>query len=156
MLFSLHFRAAPSSVAAIRLNHSASPVQEVSPMGFVFGANSGYYARLLCFYTTQLLYGRFFFISMSSPFKPFPCFLLQEQRRWSFREDRETALMRCLHHLRAASGEWSNIHVGLAATTPLFEEETYRKVCRMGREAPFSAKKNYAHLHQGAILGHPA
>ena len=27
------FRAAPSSVAAIRLNHSASPVQEVSPMG---------------------------------------------------------------------------------------------------------------------------
>ena len=35
MLFSLHFRAAPSSVAAIRLNHSASPVQEVSPMGFV-------------------------------------------------------------------------------------------------------------------------
>ena len=42
------FRAASSSVAAIRLNHSASPVQEVSPMGFVFGANSGYYARLLC------------------------------------------------------------------------------------------------------------
>ena len=35
MLFSLHFRAAPSSVAAIRLNHSASPVQEISPMGFV-------------------------------------------------------------------------------------------------------------------------
>ena len=93
---------------------------------------------------------------MSSPFKPFPCFLLQEQRRWSFREDRETALMRCLHHLRAASGEWSNIHVGLVATTPLFEEETYRKVCRMGRDAPFSAKMNQAHLHQGAILGHPA
>ena len=64
--------------------------------------------------------------------------------------------MRCMHHLRAASGEWSNIHVGLVATTPLFEEETYRKVCRMGRDAPFSAKKNYAHLHQGAILGHPA
>lgn len=93
---------------------------------------------------------------MSSPFKPFPCFLLQEQRWWSFREDRETALMRCLHHLRAASGEWLNIHVGLVATTPLFEEETYRKVCRMGRDAPFSAKMNHAHLHQGAILGHPA
>jgi len=46
--------------------------------------------------------------------------------------------------------------MGLVATTPLFEEETYRKVCRMGREAPFSAKKNYAHLHQGANLGHPA
>ena len=71
---------------------------------------------------------------MSSPFKPFPCFLLQEQRWWSFREDRETALMRCLHHLRAASGEWLNIHMGLVATTPLFEEETYRKVCRMGRD----------------------
>ena len=42
--------------------------------------------------------------------------------------------MRCLHHLRAASGEWSNIHVGLTATTPLFEEETYRKVCRMGKD----------------------
>ena len=93
---------------------------------------------------------------MSSPFKPFPCFLLQEQRWWSFREDRETALMRCLHHLRAASGEWLNIHVGLVATTPLFEEETYRKVCRMGRDVPFSAKMNHAHLHQGAILGHPA
>ena len=64
--------------------------------------------------------------------------------------------MRCLHHLWAASGEWSNIHVGLVATTPLFEEETYRKVCRMGRDAPFSAKMNHAHLHQGAILGHPA
>ena len=93
---------------------------------------------------------------MSSPYKPFPCFLFQEQRWWSFREDRETALMRCLHHLRAASGEWSNIHVGLTATTPLFEEETYRKVCRMGRDAPFSAKMNHAHLHQGAILGHPS
>ena len=45
--------------------------------------------------------------------------------------------MRCLHHLRAASGERSNLHVGLAATTPLSEEETYRKVCRMGRDAPF-------------------
>ena len=64
--------------------------------------------------------------------------------------------MRCLHHLRAASGEWLNIHVGLVATTPLFEEETYRKVCGMGRDAPFSAKMNHAHLHQGAILGHPA
>ena len=64
--------------------------------------------------------------------------------------------MRCLHHLRAASGEWSNIHMGLVATTPLFEEETYRKVCGMGRDAPFSAKMNHAHLHQGAILGHPA
>ena len=64
--------------------------------------------------------------------------------------------MRCLHHLRAASGEWSNIHVGLTATTPLFEEETYRKVCRMGRDDPFSAKMNHAHLHQGAILGHPS
>ena len=42
--------------------------------------------------------------------------------------------MRCLHHLRVASGEWSNLHVGLVATTPLFEEETYRKVCRMGRD----------------------
>ena len=64
--------------------------------------------------------------------------------------------MRCIHHLRAASGERSNLHVGLAATTPLFEEETYRKVCRMGWDAPFSAKMNYAHLHQGAILGHPS
>lgn len=35
------FRAASSSVAAIGLNHSASPVQEVSPMGLL-GANSGY------------------------------------------------------------------------------------------------------------------
>ena len=58
--------------------------------------------------------------------------------------------MRCIHHLRAASGERSNLHVGLAATTPLFEEETYRKVRRMGRDAPFSAKMNYAHLHQGS------
>ena len=64
--------------------------------------------------------------------------------------------MRCIHHLRAASGERSNRHVGLAATTPLFEEDTYRKVCRMGRDVPFSAKMNHAHLHQGAILGHPS
>ena len=64
--------------------------------------------------------------------------------------------MQCMHHLRAASGERSTLHVGLAATTPLFEEETYRKVCRMGRDAPFSAKMNHAHLHQGAILDHPS
>ena len=87
---------------------------------------------------------------------PFPAFSSRYNVSDPSREDRETALMRCLHHLRAASGEWSNIHVGLTATTPLFEEETYRKVCRMGRDAPFSAKMNQAHLHQGAILGHPA
>ena len=87
---------------------------------------------------------------------PFPAFSSRNNVGGPSREDRETALMRCLHHLRAASGEWLNIHVGLVATTPLFEEETYRKVCRMGRDAPFSAKMNHAHLHQGAILGHPA
>ena len=87
---------------------------------------------------------------------PFPAFSSRNNIGDPSREDRETALMRCAHHLRAASGEWSNIHVGLTATTPLFEEETYRKVCRMGRDAPFSAKMNHTHLHQGAILGHPA
>ena len=78
---------------------------------------------------------------------PFPAFSSRYNVGDPSREDRKTALMRCLHHLRAASGEWSNIHVGLVATTPLFEEETYRKVCRMGRDAPFSAKMNRAHLH---------
>ena len=87
---------------------------------------------------------------------PFPAFSSRNNVGDPSREDWETALMQCMHHLRAASGEWSNIHVGLVATTPLFEEETYRKVCRMGRDAPFSAKMNYAHLHQGAILGHPS
>lgn len=87
---------------------------------------------------------------------PFPAFSFRNNVGDPFWEDRETALMRCLHHLRAASGEWSNLYVGLVATTPLFEEETYRKVCRMGRDVPFSAKMNHAHLHQGAILGHPA
>ena len=87
---------------------------------------------------------------------PFPVFSSRNNVGDSSREDRETALMRCIHHLRAASGERSSIYVGLTATTPLFEEETYRKVCRMGRDAPFSAKMNYAHLHQGAILGHPS
>ena len=81
---------------------------------------------------------------------PFPAFSSRNNVGDSSRENRETALMRCLHHLRAASGERSNLHVGLAATTPLFEEETYRKVRRMGRDAPFSAKMNYAHLHQGS------
>lgn len=87
---------------------------------------------------------------------PFPAFSSRNNVGDPSREDRETALMQCMHHLRAASGERSTLHVGLAATTPLFEEETYRKVCRMGRDAPFSAKMNHAHLHQGAILGHPS
>ena len=87
---------------------------------------------------------------------PFPAFSSRYNVGDPSREDRKTALMRCLHHLRAASGEWSNIHVGLVATTPLFEEETYRKVYRMGRDAPFSAKMNHAHLHQEGILGHPS
>ena len=68
---------------------------------------------------------------------PFPAFSSRNNVGDPSREDRETALMRCIHHLRAASGERSNLQVGLAATTPLFEEETYRKVCRMGRDAPW-------------------
>ena len=91
-----------------------------------------------------------------SALNPFPAFSSWNNAGDSSREDRETALMRCIHHLRAASGERSNRHVGLAATTPLFEEDTYRKVSRMGRDVPFSAKMNHAHLHQGAILGHPS
>ena len=87
---------------------------------------------------------------------PFPAFSSRNNVGDPSREDRETALMQCMHHLRAASGERSTLHVGLAATTPLFEEETYRKVCRMGRDAPFSAKMNHAHLHQGTILGYPS
>ena len=86
---------------------------------------------------------------------PFPTFLFLEQRWWFF----QRKLGNCtnaMHHLRAASGERSNRHVGLAATTPPFEVETYRKVCRMGRDAPFSAKMNHAHLHQEGILGHPS
>ena len=97
----------------------------------------------------------FLFISMSSMFLALSLLFSSRNNVGApSREDRETALMRCMHHLRAASGERSSLHVGLVATTPLFEEETYRKVCRMGRDAPFSAKMNYAHLHQGAILGH--
>ena len=87
---------------------------------------------------------------------PFPAFSSRNNVGDPSREDRETVLMRCIHHLRAASGERSNLQVGLAATTPLFEEETYRKVCRMGRDVPFSAKMNHAHLHQEGILGHPS
>ena len=68
---------------------------------------------------------------------PFPAFSSRNNVADPSREDRETALMQCMHHLRAASGERSTLHVGLAATTPLSEEETYRKVCRMGRDAPF-------------------
>ena len=78
---------------------------------------------------------------------PFPAFSSRNNVGDSSRENRETALMRCLHHLRAASGERSNLHVGLAATTPLFEEETYRKVCRMGRDASFSAKSSPPRSH---------
>ena len=78
---------------------------------------------------------------------PFPAFSSRNNVGDSSWENRETALMRCIHQLRAASGERSSIYVGLTATTPLFEEETYRKVCRMGRDVPFSAKMNYAHLH---------
>ena len=155
MLFSLHFRAALSSVAAIRLNHSASPVQEVSPMGFVLAQIVAFFIRLLCVFIPYSCYMVVLYLYLRR-LSPFPAFSSRYNVSDPSREDRETALMRCLHHLRAASGEWLNIHVGLVATTPLFEEETYRKVCGMGRDAPFSAKMNHAHLHQGAILGHPA
>ena len=78
---------------------------------------------------------------------PFPAFSSRNNIGDPSREDRETALMRCAHHLRAASGEWSNIHVGLTATTPLFEEETYRKVCRMGRDGSlFGEDEPYSSL----------
>ena len=123
--------------------------------GFCFGANSGFFIRLLCVFIPYSCDMVVFYLYLRR-LSPFPAFSSRHNVGGPSREDRETALMRCPHHLRAASGEWSNIHVGLVATTPLFEEETYRKVCRMGRDAPFSAKKNYAHLHQGAILGHPA
>ena len=153
-LFSF-FRAAPSSVAAIRLNHSASPVQEVSPMGCCLAQIVA--ILLVCFafipYSCYMVgYSLYLHLRRLSPF---PAFSSRNNVGDSSRENRETALMRCIHHLRAASGERSNLQVGLAATTPLFEEETYRKVCRMGRDVPFSAKMNHAHLHQEGILGHP-
>ena len=44
------------------------------------------------------------------------------------------------------------LHVGLAATTPLFEEETYRKVCRMGRDAPFLSEDE---LRSSPPVRHP-
>ncbi len=61
----IFFRAAPSSVAAFRLNHSASPVQKVSPMGL-------FLAQIVA-----IMLG-FLFISMASFLEPFPCFSLPE------------------------------------------------------------------------------
>ena len=130
--------AAPSSVAAIRLNHSASPVQEVSPMGCCLAKKVAIMTLFLCFipYSDYMVVAFFLYLYFRR-LCPFPAFSSRNNVGDSSREGRETALMRCLHHLRAASGERSNLHVGLAATTPLSEEETYRKVCRMGRDAPF-------------------
>ena len=50
------FQAAPSSVAAIRLNHSASPVQEVSTMFFL--SKAGFCYLLFYIYTILNLYVR--------------------------------------------------------------------------------------------------
>ena len=147
MLFSLHFRAAPSSVAAIRLNHSASPVQEVSPIVLFLAQIVAILLGCFVFIPYSCYMVGFYLYLCLRRLSPFPAFSSRNNVGGPFRKDRKTALMRCLHHLRAASGESSNIHVGLVATTPLFEEETYRKVCRMGRDAPFSAKMNHAHLH---------
>ena len=122
--------------------------------GCCFGANSGLLGHFVFIPYSSYMVGFSLYLYLRR-LSPFPAFSSRHNVGNPSREDRETALMRCLHHLRAASGEWSNLHVGLTATTPLFEEETYRKVCRMGRDAPFSAKMNHAHLHQGAILGHP-
>ena len=62
--------------------------------------------------------------------------------------------MRCLHHLRAASGEWLNIHVGLVATTPLFEEETYRKVSSSLAPMQYTGVCRIAQLpNRGWLLG---
>ena len=41
---------------------------------------------------------------------PFPAFSSRNNVGDPSREDRETALMRCMHHLRAASGEMSSFH----------------------------------------------
>lgn len=45
---------------------------------------------------------------MPSFLSPFPAFSSRNNVGGSSREDRETALMRCIHHLRAASGERSS------------------------------------------------
>ena len=57
-LFFIFFRAAPSSVAAIRLNRSASPGQEVSTV--VFLSKTGFCYLLFHIYTILPLYGRRF------------------------------------------------------------------------------------------------
>ena len=41
---------------------------------------------------------------------PFPAFSSRNNVGDPSREDRETSLMRCMHHLRAASGEMSSFH----------------------------------------------
>ena len=103
----------------------------VSPMGFVLAQIVAFLLGCFVFIPYSCYMVGFLYLYLRR-FKPFPCFLLQEQRWWSFREDRETALMRCLHHLRAASGEWSNLYVGLVATTP------FSKKRHIGRSAEWA------------------
>ena len=110
MLFSLHFRAAPSSVAAIRLNHSASPGQEVSTMGFVLAQIVAIMLGCFVFIPHSCYMVGFSLYLCLRRLSPFPAFSSRYNVGDPSREDRKTALMRCLNHLRAALGERSSFH----------------------------------------------
>ena len=79
-IYLFEFRAAPSSVAAIRLNHLASPVQEVSPMDCclvqIVAIMLGSFAFIpyICYMVGYSLYLHLRRLS------PFPTFLFLEQR----------------------------------------------------------------------------
>lgn len=71
---------------------------------------------------------------------PFPAFSSRNNVGGPFWEDRETALMRCLHHLRAASGEWSNLYVGLVATTPFSKKRHIGRSAEWAGMLPFQRR----------------
>ena len=102
--------AAPSSVAAIRLNHSASPVQEmVVVLAQIVAFLLGHFV-LIPYSCYMVGFSLYLYLRRLNPF---PAFSSRNNVGNPSREDRETALMRCLHHLRAAreSGLLSTVQV---------------------------------------------
>ena len=80
--------------------------------GFVLAQIVAILLDCFVFYTTQLLYGSFLYLYLRR-LSPFPAFSSRNNVGGPSREDRGTALMRCMHHLRAAreSGLLSTVQV---------------------------------------------
>ena len=155
-LFSF-FRAASSSVAAIRLNHSASPGQEVSAIFFLSKTYILLFilAKLKLFYTKygrQML--RLFSHIQHFRFIPFPLISYRTPTLAVLPEIGETAQGKSCASSQSCKGERSNILSAVPMSLSYYGQHILVETWLENRRGQFSCqrRRTFSHLH---LENHP-